>query len=524
MKYLEEIYSSMEATRNPWLEAARHFAALTAPTVMPQHGQADPMNRVIPSSSLAALGVVTLASKLSLEMLPPNRAFFRMILKPEVEAELKEATLDPNESAAKTANEIYQQVQHSLVELENRVVTEVGRGTLRAAVHSTFIQLVVCGGAVLYVPERGDVTVFDLRQYVTERDPSGRPVMTVIREDLNAEDLTDAQRAVWDGETVNANPEVGAPYVATEIVPLYTGIQWKGGKYHVWQELSGQELEGSRGEFDEHECPYLVLRWSHQIGEHYGPGYVWDFEGALRFVHGLTQSVKDSAALAARSIIGVSTAAPPHLERKLKNAKNGSVHRFDPNHVHFVRADKGDDLAVSYQALQEARQELRAAFLMHSVRDAERVTAFELRQNSAELQTTLGGTYANFGPALQRPLLTRMLRRMKASGALKGLDDALTETEPVIITGVDAIGRNGELNNLLAFAETYRAAVGVQADSYLDPHEWAERIAAATSVNPKGLVKSPKSIQDEQNQAALRAGGERAAPEIVKGLSPGESS
>lgn len=502
---------------------------------MPQDKRATPSNRIVPHNNLGSIGVVTLAAKISLQLLPPNQPFFRMSLKPEAISEINEGKRDQDQQTADLATQVEGEIQASLVDLESRLVKEIGRDNIRANSHEVFQQLLVAGSVVFHVPESGPTSVFDLRQFVVQRDPTGRVLQLVIREEVATVALNARQKAALGGpdpeiDFSTYDPEIQTAPLAdpgTDTVELYTGMELVApDTYVVWQEILGREIEGTRGEFSEDEVPYMALRWRPTVGEHYAQAYVADMEGDLRTSEGLSKALREGALLSSRFIGGVRPDAPAGLEKRISKAPNGAFHRFNPDHVFFAQANKFADLRVTNESLERVEQRLRAAFLMNTTRDAERVTAEEIRQNFAELNTALGGAFAQLANDFQAPLLKRLMKRLENRGGLAGIQDAVKETEPIIITGVDAIGRNAELNNLLAFTQALTAAVGHQAvATILDTTEMASRIANATSVNPDKLVRSAEQIDEQVNKATLREAGVRAAgPAAGKAVADGSAS
>jgi hypothetical protein len=74
------------------------------------------------------------------------------------------------------------------------------------------------------------------------------------------------------------------------------------------------------------------------------------------------------------------------------------------------------------------------------VRDAERVTTEEIRLTANELETAFGGVYSSLAGSLQKPVAEWLFNAidLKLSG---------TDLEVTIVTGLDALSRNGDLEN-----------------------------------------------------------------------------
>jgi hypothetical protein len=92
------------------------------------------------------------------------------------------------------------------------------------------------------------------------------------------------------------------------------------------------------------------------------------------------------------------------------------------------------------------RKQLGKIFLVLStqMRDAERVTAQENRMRAAELNKAHGGVFGNLALTLQSPMATLILRDVNV--LVEG-----STVEPVILTGLDAMGRASENEKILNF-------------------------------------------------------------------------
>jgi hypothetical protein len=85
------------------------------------------------------------------------------------------------------------------------------------------------------------------------------------------------------------------------------------------------------------------------------------------------------------------------------------------------------------------------AFLLNSAiqRNAERVTAEEIRYMAQELEAALGGIYSTLSQEFQLPFVTRVMFQMERQKKLPVLPEGLVK--PAIITGVEALGRGNDV-------------------------------------------------------------------------------
>ena len=509
---LSSAYQRGVAEREGWLALARRNSALTLPGLIPQDDgvrSRSAYDRPIPHNNLGAQGVNTLAAKMTLQMLPPSQPFFRLEVKPEARAEIDAALAEDNDAAL----QVSQELEGNLVDLENRLVREVGRDNVRSATSEAFKHLLVSGNVVIHIPESGNVSLIDIRNFVVKRDPAGNLLELVIKEQIAWVSLPPAVQ-----EQLSAQK----PDDDFKEMCIFTGVKRTSkNSFDVWQEIEDVEIEG-RASYSDDKLPFIVLRGAESPGDHYGPAFVSDFEGDLIVLEGISKAIKEAAIASSMLIFGVDPQAPTGLEHQITKAQNGAAFRFRKDDVHAVQVNKLGDFNLAAQVGERAEQRLRQAFLLNSTRNAERVTAEEIRANFAELQQSLGGTFALLADTFQRPVLQRLMVRLKKRGGLAGIENALKEVEPILITGVDAIGRNSEAQNLLAYSQLLQQLVGPQqAFAIINPQEAAERAATATSVKKEGLILTNEDLQNQQAQAAVVEGGIRAAPQIAQAATGG---
>jgi hypothetical protein len=162
-------------------------------------------------------------------------------------------------------------------------------------------------------------------------------------------------------------------------------------------------------------------------------------------------------------------------------------------------------------------------------RDAERVTAEEIRIAHQELEIALGGVYAILSQEFQLPLVEILMNRMSKEKKIPKLPgDAL---KPLIVTGVEALGRGEDLNKLGLFLQSI-APLGPQAMQEINVSDYITRLAGSLGIDTEGLVKSEEQKQVEQqaameqqqamqNQQMMGRMAEKATPEMMKGLNEG---
>ena len=133
-------------------------------------------------------------------------------------------------------------------------------------------------------------------------------------------------------------------------------------------------------------------------------------------------------------------------------------------------------------------------------RNAERVTAEEVRLTQAELEQQLGGLFSLLTVEFLIPYLNRTLLVLQRSNEIPKLPKDLVR--PKIVAGINALGRSGDREALTTFMQTVAATLGAEAIlKYVNPTEAIKRLAAAEGIDVLNLVKSEQQLQQELQQA-----------------------
>jgi hypothetical protein len=170
----------------------------------------------------------------------------------------------------------------------------------------------------------------------------------------------------------------------------------------------------------------------------------------------------------------------------------------------FERGDY-NKIASVRNGLTEIVQRLSLAFMYTgNTRNAERVTAEEIKSLAAEAESMLGGAYSILAESMQSPLAYLMMREV-SDEILSGL---ITKTfYPQIITGIPALNRNVEVQNFLAAVQEASAVVPVlpQVDARLDPVKVLDMLYRNRSVDTAALFKDPAQLDKEAADAKRQA-------------------
>lgn len=490
--HAKERWAKLESHRSAVLERARLCAQLTIPGLLPPEGWTESVPLPTPYQSLGARGVNNLSSKLLLSLLPPGTAFFRMQIDPKVAAELR------------SANSL-EDVQARLAEYEQTVSRRVETLNYRPVLFEAIKHLVSAGNVLLHMP-RDNMRMFRLDQYVISRNADGHPIEAVVKETVHPSALSDEIKAAC---------KLGPDH--EERVDVFTIIEWRAAEKRVyeWQEINGMVVPGSEGDFPIDKSVWLPLRWQAVPGADYGRGLCEEYLGDLMSLEGLTKAVVKFAAAAAKIVFLVKPASTTKW-KDITNAESGDAVVGNRSDVEVLQLEKYADFQVAKSTIDELTLRLSHAFLLTSgtVRNAERVTAEEIRMMAQELEDVLGGVYTVLSQELQLPLVRRIVTNMTVARELPKLPESVAE--PVIVTGFEALGRNHSVNKLRAWVADINAA-NPAAAAFLKWDAIAKRLAVGYGVDDfDQLIKSEQEVQQEQTQSAFAGAAMKAAPALAK--------
>jgi len=493
----EAQYISLESVRRPFLDRARDSSKLTLPYLIPEDGHNSHSRIETPFQGIGARGVNNLASKLLLALLAPNSPFFRL-------------NFDENVLRQEGAtDEIITEMEAALQRVEESVMEEVSRQSYRVGIHEALKHLIVSGNALLYLPEEGGLRVFHLDRFVVQRDPMGHPLKIITKETLSYNTLSDELKAAASFNESDS---------AEKNCDLFTCVKLEGDNWFVHQEIKGNIVPGSEGRFTKNNLPYLPLRFSKIDGEDYGRGYVEEYMGDLISLEKLTQAIVEGSAAAAKVLFLVNPNGTTRA-KTLAESPNGAITQGNAADVSVLQLDKFNDFRIASETINTIKDRLGHAFLLTSgvVRNAERVTAEEIRMLTLELESSLGGLYSLLSNELQLPMVMRVMDVMSKKKLLPKLPKDLVK--PVIITGIEALGRGNDLQKLDLFLAGAAQVVGPQAiGQYVNVEEYFKRRATSLGIKTQGLIKTQEQIQQEMQQAQMMSMAEKAAPQGAAAL------
>jgi hypothetical protein len=290
----------------------------------------------------------------------------------------------------------------------------------------------------------------------------------------------------------------------------YTWVRRFKGKFRVTEHIDQYELPyatfGATYGLD--DLPLHPLTWRLPLGQHYGVGRVEDYFHDFGTNETVNEALSDGAIMASqfRWLQNPTGITRPE---DFQNSHNGDVIPGVANDLQLIFANVGQQLNTVLAIGQQYEKRLGTGFLLNSAvtRNAERVTAEEIRLQAQELESSLGGVYSRIARDVQIPLSKWLMR--KANLSIKG-----TKLRPVVITGLDALSRNADLERLMQFLQnvTSLGAIPPNIAAMLQQANIISDIAAGIGINKKRYVASDDQIQQRMAQMQEQAtqGGDPA--------------
>ncbi len=453
---------------------------------------------------MGALLVNNLAAKLASLLFPSSRPFFKVTLSEELRQQAEANGLSPSE------------VSSSLARMEMDACQQLFKNASYNQLVIAVKHLIVTGNVMLYRDSAaGKTNAYGLQAYSVKRDGRGRVLTAVLREYVDFIELD---------PKVQEQISIRQPNIARSSdrkpLEIYTCIQRvkKGKKegFTVTQEVEGLPI-GKPGYYPSHNCPWQFPTWNLVSGEHYGRGLVEDFAGDFAKLSELSESLTLYEVESMKIVNMVTPGSGTDID-SLAQAQSGEWVSGTPDSVNSHESGSYQKIQALSADIESVFSRLARAFMYTAnTRDAERVTAYEIRRDALEAENVLGGVYSSLAEGMQVPMAPVLLLEINP-GALQGI---LTEDVKLdVMAGIPALGRSVDVQNVLAAAQELAAIAPVlaQADPRIDMSKLADLVYAGRSVDTSLLFKSDEQMAAEQeaqvaqqNAQAQMAGAETAA-------------
>ena len=485
-------YDNLSSDRSQFLTEAEDATKLTLPYLIRGHEdyQKGMKQLKTPWQSVGAKGVVALASKLSLSLVPPQTSFFKL-------------QLDESQLGEEFEPQVKSELDLSFAKIERTILDAIAASDDRVVIHQALQHLVVGGNALIFMGKTG-LKLYPLNRFVIERDGNGDVIEIITKERIN-KDLIPNYYDIMPKKTITDDDE------EEEECDVYTHVKRDNNRFVWHQEVHDKRIPGTNGKSPIDSTPWLPLRFNTVDGEAYGRGRVGQFIGDLKSLEALSQAIVEGSAAAAKVVFTVSPSSTTKPQT-LAAAGNGAIVQGRPDDIGVIQVGKTADFATALQHMQTLEKRLNEAFLILSVRQSERTTAEEVRMTQMELEQQLGGLFGLLTVEFLVPYLNRKLSIFQKTGEIPRIPKGMVK--PIIVAGINSLGRGQDVQALGGFLQTIAQTMGPEAiTTYINPDEVIKRLAAAQGIDVLNLVKSMDEVQQEEQQAAQQ----QAELEAIKG-------
>lgn len=472
-------WNRLDGLRSGMMSRLERLAQLTIPSVLPPaHYNQEQEQLTNGHNSLGAQAATHLTNKIMLAAFAPSRPFMRL----DIETREKHKLME-------------------MLQVEEDVITDVltiGEAEAlkeleKAGQRQNLFELVthlVCVGNILMDLSGDTLNVVTIRDYVVRRNAKGQVVCIIIRECYRIDELEDDVKAIYRQRFPNKRDD--------ETAHVYTWVKKKGSKYHanVWVDDIELPSEFSSVHTEEN-LPWRPLVWRLPAKQHYGVGRAEDFANDLAEHEVLSRALSEGAVLSSSFKWGANPGGITRPE-DVVGSPNGQIIPAAKDDLFLIYANIGQQLSTVQGIRSDVARRIGQGFLMNSAvtRDAERVTAEEIRIQAMELEASLGGNYSRIAMDIQQPLSHWLLKRSKVE--IKG-----TKIEPVIITGLDALSRNADRERMMVFLNDVTLLDSIQPNTRMKLRERniIADMAAGAGVERGRYVASEQEIMAAQQEA-----------------------
>lgn len=424
---IPSLWEKFATKRNPFLDRARHYAKLTLPYLMNEPGDNNTSQNGW--QGVGAQATNHLANKLAQVLFPAQRSFFRIDLTSRGEKLLNKQGLKKTKLATIFAR------------VETQAMKALEQRQFRPAMVEAFKHLIVAGSCMLYKPASGSISAVPMHHYVVNRDTNGELLDIILLQQKSLKTFDPATRmaieVAMQGKKVKGNDEI----------KLYTHAKYTGEGMWELNQSADDIPVGEQSRVRSEKLPFIPLTWKRSYGEDWGRPLAEDQSGDLFVIQFLSEAVARGASLMADIKYLIRPGAQTDVDHFV-NSGTGEVITGVEEDIHIVSLGKYADLTPISAVLEVYTRRIGTVFMMETLtrRDAERVTAQEIQRDALEIEQNMGGVYSLFATTMQTPV---------AMWALQETGDSFTRDliDPVIVTGIEALGRMAELDKFASFSQ-----------------------------------------------------------------------
>lgn len=497
-------YEDKISKRSGYLSRGKEYARMTLPYLLPEtEGDRGADGNQHGFSGFGAQAVNHLSNRIVHNLFPSHQPFFNLDWTEDEKAKLKTQGYEPDELSGLLTASV------------RRVHDYEGQTDGRVAMVAVMKHLIVSGNVCLFIPPNGDkIQALPLSQYTVTRDSVDNVTEIFTKKTRALCTFEDKHRALIEKHRKDKN------YKDDDELTLITwAVRTSKDSYMVVQVVEDILIEKSQ-EVSADELPWRPLRWNSCYGEDYGRGLTEDQAGDFKILEFLTEARMKGMVLMADVKYLVKAGATTDID-ELATTPTGEFLVGDLDDVGVLQLERYADFTPISNAIQDYERRLGQVFLMQSAvrRDAERVTAEEIRRDAQELNESLGGIYSHLAVTLQKPYAFILMKR---TGFPLGKEKVM----PRILTGMEALAKASDLDKLRLFSETMGLTQTWPPELLARTNQYRLGLKVAASIgldldfirNDDEQAEADKAQSDAAMQQNLAMEASKAAPNVIEGM------
>ena len=431
---LKAQWEKLDGQKGDLISRSQQYARWTVPSVCPE----DNSGSSEITRSNVAIGprlVQHLANRVVDVMFPSDRPFFGLKLDPGIIRKLEQ-------QYGEQVGAFLAMVRKATNLAAEEAVTKLNLTKYRPVAIQSAMHQIITGNAVMR--RLKDVSlVYGVKDFCIKRNLSGEPITIILRDSkffgTIPQSMQDAIKASSLAQTYNDDTKCA----------LYTQYTFDDNRWTEKQAVDNYDLDTSKS-YTKLDVPVYDLVWDLSRGEDYGRGLVESNATLFHNVNSTSDAILDLISILSDVKFLVNPASGLDIQ-ELNNSERGSYHSGQKDDISTPDFPKVADLAQLREQVAEWERQLSQAFLYNSgtVRDAERVTAEEIRFYVKELESSFGGLYSRLALSWQKKEADFLLSQTEFK-----IDGPGGKFEVVIQTGLESLSREAELDSLrLALAD-----------------------------------------------------------------------
>lgn len=372
-----------------------------------------------------------LSNRIADTMFPHDKPFFMLVLTTEAQRDL-EAEFGDN-----GAGQLAEVVRTATARIEQVALRQLKMTAYRPMAVLALKHMIITGNCVIKRMKDETRIVYGVRDFCIRRGVQGDMHECILRDNKKFINLPEDVKTML----LEAKREYQDETKVT-LLSHYKRI----GKRWAFQQAADNVMLAPVTYYKDDDLPILPLTWTLQKGEDYGHGLVEDNAIAFHNLDVLTASMIDLMS----AIADIKFLVKPGSQLDvvaLNKAARGSYHTGNEGDITVPELGKRGDIKIMLEAISKWERDLSQAFLLNSAstRNAERVTAEEIRLNARELESAYGGLYSRLALEWQHREGIYAINKVDFKQEL-GANAKLFEV--LVVTGLESLSREGQLDNL----------------------------------------------------------------------------